>query len=338
MKVLVTGAAGFIGSWIVDSLLGEGHTVVGVDSLIGGYWDNVAQGKEQYQFSQTDVLALKHLTRVMQGCDVVYHCAALAYEGLSVFSPFLITENIVGGSTAVITAAAVTGVRRVVNCSSMARYGACPTPYEETMDCCPLDPYGLAKWAAEQQLDLVGEIHGVEVVHTVPHNVVGPRQKYDDPYRNVLSIMVNRILQGKPPVVYGDGMQVRCFSFIQDVLPTLLLLGDLSTRVDHGEVFNIGPDGQGITIKELAAEVSRQLDFPGDPIFLPGRPCEVRVALCSSDKIRKRFGFKQTIELEEGISQVIDYIKARGPLPFNYHLPLEIVTPAVPETWKEQSL
>lgn len=331
MKILVTGAAGFLGSWLAEELLLRGHTVVGIDNLSGGYKDNLPDGID---FRPGDILNLDVVTGACRGCDLVYHTAALAYEGLSVFSPSAVVRSVVVGSVNVMVAAARAGASRLVNCSSMARYGDNPTPYTESMTPRPVDPYGLAKAAAEQQLNLLGSVHKVLVVHAVPHNVIGPRQKYDDPYRNVASIMANRMLQGSQPYVYGDGSQVRCFSFIQDVIPVLADLG--RDNAPHGEVYNVGPDEGAVTVLGLAREIAALLDFRLEPLHLPPRPCEVKTALCSSDKIRHRFGYKTRTGLCEGLASIIEYVRRRGPRPFDYHLPLEIPTADTPQTWSRR--
>lgn len=342
MKILVTGAAGFLGSWIAEKLLGMGHQVSCVDSMVGGSLDNLESlGENRFwkkRFKEwMDIRDLEGVSEACKGCDVVYHCAALAYEGLSVFSPSMVVGNIVGGTVSVATAAIRNGVKRFVNCSSMARYGVTATPYEEDMMPLPVDPYGAAKLAAERQLNILGAIHGMKVIHAVPHNIYGPRQKYDDPYRNVAAIFVNRMLQGKPPIIYGDGQQVRCFSYMDDVLPTMLAL--LDADVEHGEVFNVGPDhssGSRVTVEKLAEIVSGLLEYEERPVFVGDRPCEVKVATCSNQKIRSRFGFEQKTSLEIGLWNLIEYIKERGPKPFDYHLPIEIDSPKLPRTWKER--
>lgn len=336
MKILVTGAAGFIGSWVCSGLLSQGHTVIGVDSLIGGDLENVPS-HERMTHEISNIANLETLTQLCRNCETVYHCAALAYEGLSVFSPTLVNENIVVGSVAVMTAAVRCGVKTFVNCSSMARYGNKHAPFYEYFEPEPVDPYGLAKLSAERQLNLLGKIHGVRVIHAVPHNVVGPRQKFDDPYRNVVSIMINRILQGKKPVIYGDGSQVRCFSFIGDVLPILLALNQ--DTFPHGMLLNVGPDENPVSILALAHKLCDLLQVEPAFEFYPGRPQEVKVAYCNSDRIRRQFGYKTRISLDEGLVTMIESIKARGgPKPFKYHLPIEITnskTP-VPKTWLEQ--
>lgn len=328
----ITGVAGFLGSHLAENLLKDGHRVIGCDNLVGGYLDNVPVGVE---FHTTDCLDRAALIPLMRGVDTVYHAAAYAYEGLSVFSPYLISENIYGGTVSVLSAAIANKVKRFVQCSSMARYGTQPTvPFTEDMVPLPQDPYGIAKYAAELTLRNLCEVHGVEYVIAVPHNIIGPRQKYDDPFRNVASIMINLMLQGRQPIIYGDGEQKRCFSFIDDVISPLKKIG-----VDAGvtgQVINIGPDEEFITINELAATIARLLDFPLKPVYMPGRPQEVRYATCSADKARDLLKYKTTVPLEKGLQSMIDHIRMRGTKSFRYHLELEIVTDKIPRTWKDR--
>jgi UDP-glucose 4-epimerase len=334
MRILVTGSAGFLGSWLTETLLSLNHHVVGVDNFLGCYEDNVVQ-HPNYSFHRADVTDLEKMTELMQGCDVVIHCAATAVEGLSVFSPTLVTNNIVIGTTALATAAIRNKVKRFVNCSSMARYGDQKPPFTENMLPSPSDPYGVAKVAAEMQLDLLGKVHGFEVVHAVPHNIIGPRQRYNDPFRNVASIMTNLMLQGRQPIVYGDGNQVRCFSFVQDVLQVLVKLIDCDLQ-EHGEKFNVGPDEEFITINELASRLALLLNFNLHIDYHDMRPCEVQLAHCSSDKIRQRFNYKTTMTLDDGLQSIIDYIRNRGVEKFQYHLPIELHTDKLPRTWRDR--
>lgn len=327
-KVFITGVAGFLGSHLARTLLQQGHDVVGCDNLLGGYLDNVPEGAK---FHRLDCLNLDLLSLAMEGADIVYHCAATAYEGLSVFSPYLVTENIVGASVSTFTAAIRNGVKRIVYCSSMARYGTNDVPFTEEMQPRPQDPYGIGKTAAESYLRNLCEVHGVEWVICVPHNIYGPGQKYDDPFRNVASIMINLMLQGRQPIIYGDGTQKRCFSFIEDDLPVLTRLA-FDDGV-AGEVINVGPDEEFVTINELAHAIATHLEFELHPTYMPGRPQEVALANCSADKARKLFGYVTRYTLREGLEKTIDWIAAKGTKSFEYHLPLEIENGKCPETW-----
>jgi UDP-glucose 4-epimerase len=330
-RIFISGVAGFLGSHLAEAFLADGHTVVGIDNMIGGYLDNVPAGVEFYQADCNDFGRVKDF---MQGVDIVYHCAATAYEGLSVFSPHLVTQNIVTASTGMISAAIANKVRRFVMCSSMARYGTNKVPFTEDLTPRPQDPYGIGKWTSELMLQSIAETHGMEWVIAVPHNIIGPRQKYDDPYRNVASIFINLMLQGRPPYIYGDGNQKRCFSFISDDIAPLKQMAYMPEC--NGQIINIGPDDEFVTINELAATVARLLDFPLKITYTKGRPQEVYLANCSADKARKLLSYKPRVSLEDGLRQMIDWIRSRGVRPFKYHLELEIQNEKTPDTWSKR--
>lgn len=329
--VFITGVAGFLGSHLADAFLAAGYIVKGCDSLLGGYRDNVPEGVEFFEMDLNDFEKTREITK---GVDIVYHCAATAYEGLSVFSPYVISKHIIGASMSIMTAAIANDVKRLVLCSSMARYGTQDrVPFTEDMTPKPQDPYGIGKVTTELMLQNLAGVHGMEYVIAVPHNIIGPRQKYDDPYRNVVSIMINRMLQGSQPIIYGDGEQKRCFSFVQDDVGTLFKLAEAPVS---GEIINIGPDDEFVSINELATILGRLLDFKLDPIYVTGRPQEVKLANCSADKARRLLGYTTIHTLEEGLQATIDYIRTRGPKPFTYHLDLEIVSDLTPKTWKNR--
>ena len=331
MRVLITGVAGFLGSHLADRFIKTGYQVVGVDNLLGGYRDNIPAG---VLWHNADCCNWNDMDQAMKGCDLVYHCAATAYEGLSVFSPSIVSRNIVDASVTVFSAAIANKVKRIVHCSSMARYGTGYPPFLESQIPSPQDPYGIAKVCAEQMLINLCNVHGTDYVIAVPHNIYGPRQKYDDPFRNVASIMMNLMLQGRRPTIYGDGAQRRCFSYIDDCLWCLEKLA--TDRGVSRQIINIGPDEGDVSIKDLYAEIANVTGFNGTPIFMPGRPQEVKVALCSSDKARRLLGYKTSTTLPEGLRKMHDWMKERGAKPFCYHLPIEIVTEKTPKTWTKR--
>ncbi len=332
MRIFITGVAGFLGSHIADAMLEKGHTVVGCDNLIGGYRDNVPEGVD---FHEVDCNDLEKIQILLKGVDIVYHTACTAYEGLSVFSPKLVAENTYLNSVSVASAAIKNNIKRFVHCSSMARYGTQEVvPFTEDMICKPQDPYGISKFSVENVLRNLSDVHGMELVIAVPHNIIGPRQKYDDPFRNVASIMINLMLQGRQPIIYGDGEQKRCFSFVQDDIDCLNALAFQDNVV--GEIINIGPDEEFVTINHLAQTIAKLLNFDLDPIYMKGRPQEVKLATCSANKARRLLGYKTKYTLEQGLIEMIEYIQKRGPKPFEYHLPLEITNELTPRTWSER--
>ena len=328
MKVFVTGAAGFLGSHLAHTFVAGNHQVVGCDNMIGGDLQNLPEGIEFEAADCNDLPAMKRLTKDV---DLIFHCAAIATEGLSVFSPALIGQHVYLNTANVLAAAATNKVKRFVHCSSMARYGNGPVPMVEDQPLNPVDPYGVAKYASELLVRNVCETHGIEYNIAVPHNIIGPKQKYDDPYRNVASIMINRMLKGEQPVIYGDGGQKRCFSFVQDCVNPLVKMGTLPNVV--GETINIGPDEEYISILGLAELIAEIMNFDLDPIMVPDRPKEVRYATCSADKARRLLDYRTTVTLREGLQSIIEWISAHGTKPFTYHLPIEIESPLVPETW-----
>jgi len=333
MKILITGAAGFLGSHLCEKLQKLGHEIVGVDNMHGGYKDNVPS---TIKFFEYDCCDLKKMNEVMKNIDVVYHCAATAHEGLSVFSPFEITKNNYLASVSVFSAAVSNKIKRIIFCSSMARYGDQKTPFNEDMKPKPVDPYAIAKVAAENVLINLCELNNIEWVIAVPHNIIGPRQKYDDPFRNVVSIMINRMLQKKPPIIYGDGEQKRCFSYIDDCISCLLPMLDQKNL--NKQIINIGPDEEFVTINKVAEICGNITGSNMKPIYREDRPREVKHATCSADKARKLLNYQTSTNLYDGILRTFEYIKKRGVKPFNYYLKLEIENELTPESWMKKEI
>ena len=332
-KILITGVAGFLGSHLAEKLSVLGHEIVGVDNMTGGYKDNVPKNIE---FHNIDCCDFEKVKKVMKGIQIVYHCAATAHEGLSVFSPYEITKNNFLASVSIFSAAINEKVKRIVFCSSMARYGSQEYPFKENMKPKPVDPYAISKVAAEQVLINLCELNKIEWVIAVPHNIIGPRQKYDDPFRNVVSIMINRMMQGKAPIIYGDGKQTRCFSYIDDCLSCLVPMLDQKNL--NKEIINIGPDEEFVTINKIAEICSNVTGVNLNPIYKKDRPQEVKHATCSADKARSMLNYKTQVSLRDGIKKTFDYIKSRGVRPFDYNINIEINNELTPSTWKNKEI
>jgi len=325
MNILITGVAGLVGSNIAKSL--SDHNVIGVDNLIGGYEDNIPKN---INFIKKDCNDLKK--EDFFEIDVVVHAACTPHEGLSIFSPKIITDNTYGISMNVLSCAIQSGVKKFVFTSSMARYGTQDLlPFTEDMTPKPQDPYGIAKYAFEESLKALSKIHGIDYTIVVPHNIVGPGQVYTDPFRNVVGIMMNRMLQGNQPIIYGDGTQMRCFSDIRDIVEPLkkIILSDIGNK----EVINIGPDSNFITINELAQEIASLLDFNLSPIYMNARPSEVKLANCSAAKARRILRYQDKYDLKETLLSMKEWIISRGPEQFNFNLPIEIISDITPKTW-----
>lgn len=332
MNIFITGLAGFLGSNLGTRLANDGHKISGNDNFIGGYKDNI---DKRFKFYEVDCCNLNELKNVMPNdIDIVFHCAATAYEGLSVFSPSFVTKNIFEASVSTVTASINKNVKKFIFCSSMARYGDQVTPFTEDLTPKPEDPYGIAKVAAEDIVKNLCDTHGVDWTILVPHNIVGPKQKYDDPYRNVMSIFLNKMLLNEQVYIYGDGLQKRCFSYVDDCINSMEKC--IYDKNSSKQIINIGPDEETITIRELAELCSNEIGHNKEPIFVPDRPREVKFASCSSNKARKLLNYSTRFTLKESIKNTAEYIKKRGPKKFEYHIDLEIDNEITPKTWKNK--
>ena len=334
MKIVVTGVAGLLGSHYAKWMAALGHQVIGIDNLSGGYESNIPSNIE---FIQEDILHTREMVKILKDTQVVFHAACAAYEGLSVFSPNNITLNTFQSSVSITSAAITNKVNKFIYCSSMARYGTQnQTPFTEDMIPRPQDPYGISKLAAEQTILNLSQVHGMKTVILVPHNIYGPGQKYDDPYRNVASIMINRILHNKSPIIYGDGKQTRCFTHIEDI-KKCLINATFDDNLDR-EVINIGPDQETVTIMELFDIIKKHMNFERQPEFFAERPQEVKHATCSANKSRRLLGYESSITLDEGIEDLITWIKKSPKRDFRYEIDLEIDNVLTPLTWSRKEI
>lgn len=329
MKIFITGVAGFLGSHLADRMIELGYEVVGVDNLVGGFIENV---NPKVKFFKADCNDLEKMKELIKDCDVVFHAACTAHDGFSLFSPYYITQNTYQITMSVLSAAAQNNVKKFIYCSSMARYGKQENiPYTEDMMCYPATPYGVSKYASEMVVKQICELNNIKYTIIVPHNIIGTRQNYTDPFRNVAAIMINRMLQGKQPIIYGDGEQKRTFSFVSDCIDCIEEI--IKNDNVSGEIINIGPDEEFVTINYLAKEIADIIGFELHPIYVADRPNEIKLATCSSDKARELLGYRTKVTLREGLTKMIEYIKKEGPKEFRYNYNIEIKNEKTPKTW-----
>ncbi len=327
MKILVTGAAGFMGSWLVDELIARGHDVTGIDNLSGGFQHNV---NPACRFVVRDLR--EDIEDVVAGQEVIFHLAAYAAEGQSVFSPKEINDINIRPMNNLLVAAVNHGVKRFVFTSSMAVYGNQMPPFHESLPNRPEDPYGCSKAYCEQMLKIFARAYGIEAVIIRPHNVFGPRQNISDPYRNVLGIWMNMVMAGKAPFVYGDGDQVRAFSYIEDIT------GPLANALDcpPGSVINLGSPDM-VTINEACRTLLDVMQSPLEPVHLEARPCEVKVAYCTTAESVRLLGYARNHTLRMGLEKMLDWAKDVGVQKPSYRIPLEI-TKNAPKVWREKMI
>jgi UDP-glucose 4-epimerase len=307
-RILVTGAAGFIGSHVALHLLKAGHLVVGLDDLSGGFEDHVPRGVQFIRGSINDVELVNNLFAEHR-FDYVFHLAAYAAEGLSHFiKHFNYTNNLLG-SVNLINAAVNHEVKCFVFTSSIAVYGRNQLPMTEDAVPQPEDPYGIAKYAVELDLKEAHEMFGLNHVVFRPHNVYGENQNLGDRYRNVIGIFMNQIMQNQLMTIFGDGSQTRAFSYIDDVAP--VIAASIARPACYNQVFNVGAD-KPYSVAELANVVAQAMGVPPQIKKLEARN-EVVHAYSAHEKVHKYFGdLIKNISLEEGVNRMAVWAKKTG--------------------------
>ena len=299
-RVLVTGGCGFIGSHVAEQLLRRGHEVTVLDDLSGGFTDNLVDGIAFVQGDITDRALVERLFD-QHRFEYVYHLAAYAAEGLSSFIKRFNYNNNLIGTVTLINASINHGVKCFVFTSSIAVYGSNPDlPLREESTTTPDDSYGVAKLAAELELRTCKRMFDLDYIVFRPHNVYGERQNVGDKYRNVVGIFMNQILQDRPMSVFGDGEQVRAFSYVGDVAP--LIAESIDVPAAYNQVFNIGAD-EPYTVNALAEAVARAMGVSPQVTHLPPRH-EAVSAYSSHDKIRRVFGDRPGCSLQQGLERM----------------------------------
>jgi UDP-glucose 4-epimerase len=305
MKVLITGVAGLLGSRLADHLIEKGIEVVGIDDLSGGYSGNI---NSKVDFWQLDLTKddISECFKKHNGFDYVFHLAAYAAEGLSPFiREYNYTNNLI--STARIVNNCINyGIKRLVFTSSMATYGNQLPPFDEALTPSPIDPYGVAKFACESDIQIAGEQHGLDWCIIRPHNVYGRNQNIWDKYRNVLGIWMYQHLNGEPMTIFGDGEQTRAFSCIDDSLEPLWRAA-IEPRASK-EIINLG----GIIETSIndAAKTLIEVIGGGEVVHLESRH-EVKHAWSTHEKSVDILGFEHKTNLYEGLVDMWEWAKTQ---------------------------
>lgn len=305
-RYLVTGGAGFIGSHLVEALVARGDAVRVADDFSTGRRENVPAGVDLVEGDLSDPAIAR---RAVDGCAYVLHQAAIPSVPRSVTDPVASHRANVDATLQVLVAARAAGVRRVVYAGSSSVYGDSPElPKREDMAPSPRSPYALQKLVSEQYCQLFTALYGLETVTTRYFNVFGPRQQPGSPYSGVISLFIEAAVEGRPPVVYGDGGQSRDFTYVADVVAGVLRA--CTAPGVAGEVLNLAGGGR-ISLLDLLASLERLLGVRIAPRFEPAREGDVRDSQADPDRARRLLEFHPEISLDEGLRRTVAWYRSR---------------------------
>jgi nucleoside-diphosphate-sugar epimerase len=306
---LVTGGAGFIGSHLAEELIRRHHRVRVVDSLITGKRRNLDHIPD-VEFLEGDLADAHVATRAVAGMDYVLHQAAIPSVPRSVKDPVTSNRANIDASLNVLVAARDAGVKRLVYAGSSSAYGNTPTlPKREDMAPSPLSPYALQKLVAEQYCQMFTRLYGFETVTIRYFNVFGPRQDPGSPYSGVISLFSTALLEGRRPVIYGDGGQTRDFTYIANVVDGVLRACDAPAAA--GEVINVATGGR-ISLNDLLKTMNGIVGTSIDPIYAESRDGDVRDSQADISKAKRLLGYEPLVPLEDGLKKTLEWCRAES--------------------------
>jgi UDP-glucose 4-epimerase len=301
-RAIVTGGAGFIGSHIADELVARGYQVAIIDDLSTGNNENIAALLKQsnVDFIEGSIVDFSLVNKLFRGVDYVFHLAAIASVPRSIKNPQASHEANMTGTLKVLLAARDTAIKKVVYASSCAVYGdTCTLPIKEDTPPNPQSPYAVTKLAGEYYCHVFHQVYGLPTVCLRYFNVYGPKQDPDSQYAAVIPRFIRRVIDDKPPIIFGDGEQTRDFTFIADVVEANILAAESEAT----GVFNIGR-GQSISITQLAELIIELTGINVKPVHEEPRPGDIIHSLADISRART-FGYETRYNLEEGLKKTI---------------------------------
>lgn len=297
-KVVVTGGAGFIGSHLVEKLLGSGHSVLVLDSFVTGHPENLKKHKN-LKVVEVDVCDFEKISKYFVNIDWVFHLAALADIVPSVSDPLKYLRNNIDATISVLEASRQSKVKKFVYSASSSCYGIAeqyPTP--ETAKINPEYPYALSKYMGEELVLHYGKVYNLPVISLRLFNVYGPRARSSGTYGAVFGVFLSQKLSGKPYTVVGDGEQTRDFTFVTDVANAFFLAAESKKS---GRIFNVGSGG-AYSINEIVKLLG------GSVTYIPKRPGEPDCTYADITKIKKELNWKPEVSLEKGVNILLENI------------------------------
>jgi len=307
-KFLLTGGAGFIGSNIAERLLRDGHSVRVIDNFSTGRRENLAEFERQIELFEGDICNIADINRATAGVDYVLHLAAKPSVIASVEDPRGCHEANIDGTFNVLMAARDANVKRLVYSASSSVYGNTPElPNKETFAPRPLSPYAIAKVTGEYYCKVFSEIYGLQCVSLRYFNVFGPKQNPASQYAAVIPKFITALLEGRAPVIFGDGEQTRDFTFVENVYRANLLA--CTAEGVAGEVFNIAC-GEPISVNNLVEQLNKIIGTAIEPVYEAERPGEVKFSAAGVGKARELLKFEAAVDIENGLRQTVEWYKA----------------------------
>jgi UDP-glucose 4-epimerase len=324
-RYLVTGCAGFIGSWMTEALMGRGAAVRGLDNFETGQRANIAHLLDRqssanqsprrpsqssgFEFIEADLRDADATLQACQGIDVIYHLAARPSVPRSVKDPRTSHTANLDGTFNLLEAARATGVRRIIYAASSSAYGNQPGfPRRETMVPMPIAPYPVQKLAGEFYMKSYWQIYGIETVCLRYFNIFGPRQVPDSPYSGVMAKFTLQMMRGEQPTIFGDGEQGRDFTFIENAISANLLAAEAPAEKVAGRVFNVAC-GERHTLNETFAVLAELLDFQQPPIYGPPRTGDIQDSLADISAAREAFGYEPKVSFREGLRRTVAWYR-----------------------------
>jgi len=305
---LVTGGAGFIGGHIAERLAQGGHRVRVLDDLSSGKEANLESIRGDVELIRGDIRDARLTREATKGIEIVFHEAALGSVPRSVADPLTTHEVNITGTLNVLLAARDSGVKRVVYASSSSVYGETPVlPKQEEMTVQPLSPYALSKLVGEHYASVFKHVYGFEVVSLRYFNIFGPRQDPESQYAAVIPRFITALLEGKSPVVYGDGLQSRDFTYVNNVVDANLMAAEADGVA--GRSFNVACGGR-YTLLELLARLKEIIGSDIDPIHESARAGDVRDSQASIEAAGRALGYRVSVGFEEGLRRTVEWYQA----------------------------
>lgn len=307
-KFLVTGGAGFIGSNLVDALVASGDRVRVLDDFTSGRRSNLESHIGRIELIEGSVVHPETVRRAIEGMEYVFHEAAVVSVPKSLEDPWTNHRTNVDGTLVLLDAARAAGVKRLVLASSSAVYGNAEEgePREESMTPDPLSPYAVSKLVGETYCRQFTACDWVPTVSLRYFNVFGPRQDPASEYAAVVPIFIRRFLEGRPAIVYGDGLQTRDFVYVDDVVRANLLAIERPEAV--GGVFNVG-SGRFFSVLELHRRIAEAFGVAREPVHEPPRAGDVRTSCASIERARSALGFEPRVTFEDGLERTCSWFR-----------------------------